>query len=134
MIQSIYFILICLLVSIPTADAFGARQACHDLEASRLIADANRRVGPEIEFSPSNKDMRRLPSQIRDSVAEWMRRVEEFGLYEVRRSFGAKYHDESLRGDRQGQRSVRLNIQWRLIYEEISPTRIRVIEIIPHNY
>ena len=40
--------------------------------------------------------------------------VATFGLEEIRKIPG--YHDEPLRGDRKGQRSIRLSRLWRAIY------------------
>jgi toxin HigB-1 len=44
------------------------------------------------------------------------------------------YHDEPLQGKRYGQRSIRLNHQWRLIYEEKTGTVIEVQEVTAHDY
>ncbi len=51
------------------------------------------------------------------------------------------YHDEPLKGDRLGQRSIRLNIQWRAIYETTIGTNkepvielVDVVEVTPHKY
>jgi plasmid maintenance system killer protein len=41
-----------------------------------------------------------------------------------------------LKGERQGQRSIRLSRQWRAIYEIIDgDTRfVRIEEVVPHDY
>lgn len=52
------------------------------------------------------KQLRKLPGQIKAAIAIWIESVEEDGLQEVRKLKG--YHDEPLKGDRKGQRSVRL--------------------------
>jgi len=47
------------------------------------------------------------------------------------------YHDEPLKGDRRGQRSVRLNRAYRVIYEENDQGDIVVIlvlEVSKHGY
>jgi len=47
------------------------------------------------------------------------------------------YHDEPLKGDRKGQRSVRLNRAYRAIYEESEDgqlTIITVLEVNKHDY
>ena len=45
------------------------------------------------------------------------------------------FHDEKLKGDREGQRSSRLNIQYRVIYSiEKEVVTIYVIDITPHKY
>jgi plasmid maintenance system killer protein len=87
-----------------------------------------------IETKLRSKEIDKLPPQVRDAYNEWIERLQTLGLYEVRRDFGGKYHDEGLRGDRAGQRSVRLNQQWPVIYEQRSDSRINVVEIIPHSY
>lgn len=64
--------------------------------------------------------------------------VESQGLKIARSSKG--FHDEPLRGERKGQRSIRLNIQWRAIYEtkiEYGVEKIELVEVIevtPHKY
>jgi proteic killer suppression protein len=57
------------------------------------------------------------------------------GLRETRKSPG--FHDEPLRGNRNGQRSVRLNKAYRAIYvEKIDGTVefIEVVEVNKHEY
>ncbi len=45
------------------------------------------------------------------------------------------FHDEQLKGERKGQRSSRLNSQYRVIYEvEEHEITVYVIEIYPHDY
>ena len=45
------------------------------------------------------------------------------------------FNDEKLRGEREGQRSSRLNIQYRVIYSvEETVVTVRVLEITPHEY
>jgi Txe/YoeB family toxin of Txe-Axe toxin-antitoxin module len=46
-----------------------------------------------------------------------------------------KPSDEKLRGEREGQRASRLNIQYRVIYSvEEAVVTVRVLEITPHEY
>jgi proteic killer suppression protein len=84
----------------------------------------------------AKKDLRKVPSRIADRLYLWAKSVAEIGLEEVRKVPG--YHDEPLRGDRAGQRSIRLNRQWRAIYTlESDAARIefvRVDEVTPHKY
>jgi len=57
------------------------------------------------------------------------------GLEEVRKIPG--YHDESLKGDRFGQRSIRLSIHYRAIYEIKSAGRVAFVsieEVNKHGY
>jgi len=61
--------------------------------------------------------------------------VESKGLEEVRRQPG--WHDEPLKGQRRGQRSIRLNRQWRAIYVVLSDGTVEfceVREVTPHDY
>ena len=45
------------------------------------------------------------------------------------------YHDEKLKGEFKGQRSSRLNIQYRVIYSmEKEIVSVYVIDITPHKY
>ncbi|MCX6103790.1 MAG: hypothetical protein NT000_11115 [Proteobacteria bacterium] len=67
----------------------------------------------------------------------WAETVEMEGIRTVRRLPG--YHDEPLRGDREGQRqrSVRLSRAYRVIYEETAKEEITLIaiqEITKHGY
>jgi proteic killer suppression protein len=43
------------------------------------------------------------------------------------------FHDEPLKGQRKGQRSVRLSKGYRAIYQEITPGNYEIIEIIEVN-
>jgi proteic killer suppression protein len=59
--------------------------------------------------------------------------VENQGLSEVRKHKG--FHDESLVGDRKGQRSIRLNKAYRAIYKEVDGTvEILMLEVNKHEY
>ncbi len=80
------------------------------------------------------KNIHKIPVQIKKKLFTWVAAVEERGLYETRKIPG--YHDEPLKGDRQGQRSIRLNKQWRAIYRIIN-TKIEFVlieEVTPHDY
>ena len=83
----------------------------------------------------AEKQLRRLPSHLKEHVRFWAASVEELGVREIRKLPG--YHDEPLHGDRKGQRSIRLNRAYRLIYEEIVDDYfivIGVIEVNKHEY
>ena len=65
----------------------------------------------------------------------WIEAVEEDGLESTRRVRG--FHDESLKGKRRGQRSIRLSRQWRAIYdirEDGGAQLVSVEEMTPHVY
>ena len=83
------------------------------------------------------KQLKRVPKEILEHVRYWQRAVELDGLPEVRKLSG--YHDEPLKGDRKGQRSIRLNRSWRLFYVEGSDDdgqyiEVLVIEVNKHEY
>ena len=88
-----------------------------------------------VDLSQLRKQLRKVPTHIVDALQTWADKVEVCGMAEVRKIKG--YHDEPLKGDRKGQRSVRLSRQWRAIYEEIDQDEIRLVvveEVIPHAY
>ena len=80
------------------------------------------------------RQLNRLPIAIREKFHAWVAAVRLAGLREVRKTPG--FHDEPLKGDRKGQRSVRLNLAWRAIYvERIEGIElIEVIEVTHHDY
>ena len=80
------------------------------------------------------KQVKRLPSHIRNTIVVWMDVVRSQGLLTARRVRG--YNDESLKGKRKGQRSIRLNRSYRLIYEENNEelTIITILEVHKHEY
>ena len=60
------------------------------------------------------KQINKLPENIGKKVDSWIHLIQINGLERVRKISG--FHDEQLKGDREGQRSIRLNRSWRLIY------------------
>ena len=81
------------------------------------------------------KQLRRIPEYIQRAISAWIGDVEDAGIRAVRMRKG--YHDESLKGKRRGQRSVRLNRAYRLIYEENKRGEIHLIiilEVTKHAY
>ncbi len=60
------------------------------------------------------KDLKRIPIYLQEKFRAWVMAVSKAGLEETRKRPG--WHDEPLLGNRKGQRSVRLNKQWRAIY------------------
>ncbi|MES2613798.1 MAG: hypothetical protein V4591_00110 [Bdellovibrionota bacterium] len=82
----------------------------------------------------AKKGLADAPVQCRRKYAAWIMEVEKHGIEEVRKRSG--WNDETLKGQRRGQRSIRLNNQWRAIYEikgEIIEF-ISVEEVTPHVY
>ena len=60
------------------------------------------------------KGLKKVPLPIAIKLQAWIDAVGHRGLSEIRKIPG--YHDEPLKGDRKGQRSIRLNIAYRAIY------------------
>lgn len=81
------------------------------------------------------KDLRRAPLYLQEKFRAWLVSVNNSGLEETRKRPG--WHDEPLVGDRKGQRSIRLNKQWRAIYIiKVNGTIefVEVTEVMPHEY
>jgi toxin HigB-1 len=83
----------------------------------------------------ARRQLRQAPGHIVDKLMAWIEAVEEDGLEATRRVPG--FHDEPLRGNRRGQRSIRLSRQWRAIYEARTEGGIQLVsieEVTPHVY
>jgi proteic killer suppression protein len=79
------------------------------------------------------KNRKKLPVQVRKKYELWKDLVFRHGPEKLKEFPG--FHDEQLKGERKGQRSSRLNIQYRVIYElEEHEITVYVIEISPHDY
>ena len=77
------------------------------------------------------KQLERIPAHIAKKFFAWVSAVRLAGLRHVRISPG--FHDEPLRGERAGQRSVRLSRDYRAIYEERKDGTIEFIEVVEVN-
>ena len=83
----------------------------------------------------ARKQILRLPKHIVDNLLAWVDDVETKGLEEARKILG--YHDEPLKGDRKGQRSVRLSLAYRAIYvvrDDGVAEFVSVEEVSKHDY
>lgn len=83
----------------------------------------------------AEKQLRKIPKNILAAYYTWVKTIELDGIRNTRKLSG--YHDEPLKGNRKGQRSVRLNKSYRVIYEETnigSIILIAVQEINKHEY
>ena len=81
----------------------------------------------------AEKQLKKLPKNIKEALRYWAESVERYGIREIRKLPG--YHDEPLKGDRKGQRSIRLNKAYRAIYVETKEgIEITVIEVNKHEY
>jgi proteic killer suppression protein len=89
-----------------------------------------------VEFTKfAAKQIQRVPKSIQEAIFLWKEAVEQLGLPEVMKAKG--YHDEPLKGQRKGQRSVRLNRAYRLIYTRLDQGEIVVVgvqEVNKHEY
>lgn len=76
-----------------------------------------------------------LPPHILTKFRGWIKFIELYGIQEAR--LIKSFHDEPLKGNLQGQRSVRLNRSYRAIYVELVNEEIKVIQVIEvhkHDY
>lgn len=81
------------------------------------------------------KELKRVPQYIQEKFRAWLVAVHNAGLEETRKRPG--WHDEPLHGVRNGQRSIRLNKQWRAIYiikEDGEIEFVEIIKVTPHDY
>ncbi|MCX5920735.1 MAG: hypothetical protein NTW61_05365 [Candidatus Melainabacteria bacterium] len=90
----------------------------------------------KVQFTKfTEKQLTKIPVYVKEKLFAWMASVEGYGLPETQRISG--YHDEPLKGRLKGKRSVRLTLQWRLIYVLTSTNEITFImveRITPHEY
>ncbi len=77
------------------------------------------------------KRIDKLPDIILRKFYAWVTSVQLSGLRETRKSPG--FHDEPLKGNRLGQRSVRLNRAYRAIYIENTDGTLEFLEVIEVN-
>lgn len=83
----------------------------------------------------AKKQLKKMPRHIIENLAAWVDDVETRGLEEVRKISG--YHDEPLRGERQGQRSIRLSRAYRAIYVIKASSEMEFVsveEVSKHEY
>lgn len=79
----------------------------------------------------ARNDLQKVPAYIIYKLQLWINGVQERGLAEMRKIPG--FHDEALKGKRQGQRSIRLNKAYRAIYTINMDGSIEFVEIIEVN-
>jgi proteic killer suppression protein len=76
---------------------------------------------------------RKLPDALVKKYELWKDIIFRHGPEKLKEFPG--FHDERLRGDRKGQRSSRLSLQYRVIYTvERDVVTVFVLEITPHKY
>ena len=85
----------------------------------------------------ADKDISKLQKHLLIKLRKWAKSVKENGILETRKIKG--YHDEPLKGNRKGQRSIRLSKGYRAFYTEydngsIELNYIEVDEVNKHDY
>ncbi len=85
----------------------------------------------KVDLEAVRKDLKKIPDFILLKLLAWAQRIELYGLEEVRKIPG--FHDEPLKADRVGQRSIRLNKAYRAIYIITRSGEIRVIKVLEVN-
>jgi proteic killer suppression protein len=80
---------------------------------------------------PVEKKLPKIPVHIVFKLQSWIDGVRAEGLFHMRKIPG--YHDEPLAGQRQGQRSIRLNRSWRAFYIIDKTGAVQCVEIIEVN-
>lgn len=78
-----------------------------------------------------DQQLDRIPEVIARKFRIWVAMLEESGVREVRKHKG--FHDEPLKGQRSGQRSIRLNRAYRAIYIERCDGEIEFVEVLEVN-
>jgi len=80
------------------------------------------------------KQLCKVPIYVAIQLQKWIEDVENRGVEDVRKIKG--YHDEPLRGKRQGQRSIRLTRSYRAIYQVVKDKVefIEIQEVSKHEY
>ena len=79
----------------------------------------------------AERDLRKIPLHVVLKLQAWVDDVKHQGLSKVKKMPG--YHDEPLKGKRNGQRSIRLSKAYRAIYLLKDNSEIEFIEIIEVN-
>ena len=79
----------------------------------------------------AKKDLTKLPLHIVRKLVAWVDNVEDSGLSTVRKIPG--YHDEPLKGNRAGQRSIRLSKGYRAIYVIDCEGKIEIVMVLEVN-
>jgi len=79
----------------------------------------------------AKNDLIGIPSYIVRKLLAWVDDVEISGLNKTRKIPG--YHDEPLKGNRIGQRSIRLNRAYRAIYKICQEGSIEIVNILEVN-
>jgi plasmid maintenance system killer protein len=85
------------------------------------------------EHAGIRKACQKAPRAVVTKYELWKRLVFRHGPAKLREFPG--FHDERLKGKRAGQRSSRLSLQYRVIYEvDHKIATVYVLELTPHDY
>ena len=85
------------------------------------------------EHASIKKACRKAPKAVVKKYELWKSLVFRHGPAKLKEFPG--FHDEKLKGERAGQRSSRLSLQYRVIYEvDRKIVAVYVLEITPHKY
>ena len=85
-----------------------------------------------LEQKSIKKSVLKVPPQVLKKYELWKDIVFRHGPSKLKEFPG--FNDEALKGDRKGQRSSRLSLQYRVIYEvENEIVTVYVVEITPHK-
>jgi len=86
-----------------------------------------------LEHHDIKKTCRKLPLAVAEKYELWKEIVAEHGPGRLRELPG--FRDETLKGERFGERSSRLSLQHRVVYTvERNIVTVNVLEITPHKY
>lgn len=77
------------------------------------------------------RKLKKIPSHVLKNLTDWVVDIENLGLEVTRRVPG--YHDEPLKGQWEGYRSVRLNKAYRAIYRIDDKNEVRLVTVIEVN-
>jgi len=78
-----------------------------------------------------DRQLEKLPKNIGKKLYAWADLVRISGILAIRTHSG--FHDEPLKGQRLGQRSIRLNRSYRAIYVEKHDGTLEFLEVIEVN-
>ncbi len=86
-----------------------------------------------LEHHRIGRSVRKLPPQVLKKYELWKGIVFRHGPGKLSEFPG--FHDEALKGSRTGQRSSRLSLQYRVVYDvEHEVVTVHVLEITSHDY
>lgn len=118
-----------------TGASLGAAAIAPGLGLGASVANVAHHLKPiQILLSPrAQKELKKLPKEIRGSLEEWADDVKQRGLEEVRQING--YNDKPIHfGEHKGRRSIRLNHVYRAFYSKLTNGHIQVEAVNRHEY